>query len=205
MELLGWIVFHGANVYVLIDWLRFSSDLSMVWITHVPQVLLLAAVWGIGTCYLWFRSSNHRLPRYWYAALLVWLLGLLAIVTDVPQIVRFRQAGDEAFDAYLAANPAGPVPRIVETEIGGYQVQAVQELDGVYVFHIAPKDDWLADHAECAAVMHVEPDDVGDWWPAHPGGRSRHLGGDWWLLNFEARGVWCPAHYEGYVEQHAAD
>ena len=185
-------VFQLATVLLLLDTIRASSDLTVVWSARIPLLMVVAAAWLIGTLYLWFRSW-WRLPPYWYVTPLVWSVVLLACRLDLPQTLRFRLLGERAFAAYIASNAVNSGTQEIDAKIGGYRIVGTGRTGDVIVFHAAPEIDWLADNTRCSALMHLEPADLETWRPAFDGlsFRHLHLSDGWWLLDFTTRGVSC--------------
>lgn len=189
-ELLIRRAFQLANALLLIETLRASSDLTVVWSGRVLLLEAVAAAWFIGTVYLWFRAW-WRLPRYWYVLPLTWSVVLLVIGLGLPQTLRFRLVGDDAFTEYIATNTVNAETQLVDADVGSYHIEATERVGDVIVFHGESEVDWLADDTVCGALLHLEPADIDAWQPAFDGLPFRRLGGDWWLVNFTTRGVYC--------------
>lgn len=197
--MVAWWLFQLASCYILFDTLRASSNLAMVWNIRIEVLGAVAVAWLAGVRYL-VASARWRLPRLWYVTPLVWSVALLAILAHVPQTVRFRVWGQGAFSDYRAANPAGQPAQAVKTTIGGYRILAVEQVGEVYVFHAEPVNDvLLPDQSTCASVVWVPPAQLDGWRSVLDRPAAHHLAGDWWLLNYGTRGVWCPAYFDVYL------
>lgn len=189
-ELLIRRVFQLANVLLLIAILRASSDLTVVWSGWFLLLAAMAAAWFLGTLYLWFRAW-WRLPPHWYVVPLTWSAVLLAIGLHLPQTLRFRLVGHDAFMDYIATDAVSAGTQVIDAEVGTYRIEATQRVGDVVVVHAESEIDWFADETVCGALLHLEPADLDIWRPAFDGLPFRRLSGDWWLVNFTTRGVYC--------------
>lgn len=192
-ELVGRRAFQLANASLVVETVRASSGLVVVWELHVPWFVLGAVAWSIGTMYLWMRAP-FRLPRYWYVTPLVWAAVYLIVSANVPQTVRFRILGERAFDGYVAANSAAISDlQPIDARIGGYRIVGVERVGDVVVFHADSQINQLEDQTECAVLMRVEPDKVDRWRSSGAWLRLTNLSDQWWSWNFSTRGVSCQA------------